>query len=204
MHVQFIVEYKDKNTGKWTTNTFPLFRNLKYFLDGNKNKGRSPTNLPYKMMPTLLEHKYVIATLAPGIVRGIPLSTTDMFLPSDMDPLSPKFLDMESHLHGTLFIEDLETYAENGNLDRDIITETVYTTKELAEKYKKTKELPDPCYKFTYGEYNQEVEVSTSLSKISGQSIYLYKILPEDLKETMSSLVDNVMTDVRLLYTVTV
>ena len=203
MHVQFVVEYKDKNTGKWTTNTFPTFKNWDYFTK-NKSKGISPTNLPYKMMPTLLEHKHVIATLAPGIERGIPLATTDMFLPSDMDPLSPKFLDMESHLHGTLFIEDLETYAENGNLDRDIITETVYTTKELAEKYKKTKELPDPCYKFTYGEYNQEVEFSTSLSKISGQSLYLYKILPEDLKETMSSLVDNVMTDVRLLYTVTV
>ena len=202
MHVQFVVEYKDKNTGKWTTNTFPMFKNWDYFTK-NKSKGISPTNLPYKMMPTLLEHKHVIATLAPGIVRGIPLSTTDMFLPSDMDPLSPKFLDMESHLHGTLFIEDLETYAENGNLEKECITETVYTTKELAEKYKKTKELPDPCYKFTYGEYNQEITVRTSLSKISGQSIHLYKILPEDLKQGMVSLVHDFMTDVRLLYTVT-
>ena len=203
MHVQFVVEYKDKNTGKWTTNTFPLFRNLKYFLDGNKNKGISPTNLPYKMMPTLLEHKYVIATLAPGIVRGIPLATTDMFLPNDMDSLSYKFLDMESPLHGTLYIEDLEAYAENGNLDKDVITETVYTSKELADRYKKTKELPDPCYRFTYGEYNQEVKVSTSLSRTSGQSLYLYKVLPEDLKEGMVSLVTNFMTDVRLLYSVT-
>ena len=203
MHVQFVVEYKDKNTGKWTLNTYPLFKNLKYFLDGNKNKGISPTNLPYKMMPTLLEHKHVIATLAPGIVRGIPLATTDMFLPSDMDPLSRKFLDMDSHLHGTLFIEDLEDYVKNGNLEKEYITETVYTSKELVDQYNKTKELPDPCYRFTYKEFNQEITVRTSLSKISGQSIYLYQVLPEDIKEGMVSLVHDFMTDVRLLYTVT-
>ena len=202
MHVQFVVEYKDKNTGKWTTNTFPMFKNWDYFTK-NKSKGISPTNLPYKMMPTLLEHKHVIATLAPGIVRGIPLATTDMFLPDDMDPLTPKFLDMDSNLHGTLFISDLEKFAEDGNLKKECITETVYTTQELKDRYNKEKILPDPCYKFTYGEYNQEVTVRTSLSQVSGQISYLCLILPEDLKETMSSLVEDVMTDVRLLYTVT-
>ena len=44
MHVQFVVEYKDKNTGKWTTNTFPMFKNWDYFTK-NKSKGISPTNL---------------------------------------------------------------------------------------------------------------------------------------------------------------
>ena len=198
MRALFAVEYY--RNGEWVLNTYPVFKNWQYWIH-TSGVPVSIENLPYKPMPSLLDDRWVLASMVPRVDKRVPQSTSCYSLPEDMDPLSMTFLDKNAKYQGTLYLKDFEKYNEE-ILSHHKVKMTVYTSKELVEKYKEDGELPTTCFEFTSGKYNQPVEVRVDLSRLSGQLLYMYQILPEDLRRVFATEIKDPYTDVRVLFTV--
>ena len=132
MRALFAVEYY--RNGEWVLNTYPVFKNWQYWIH-TSGVPVSIENLPYKPMPSLLDDRWVLASMVPRVDKRVPQSTSCYSLPEDMDPLSMTFLDKNAKYQGTLYLKDFEKYNEE-ILSHHKVKMTVYTSKELVEKYK--------------------------------------------------------------------
>lgn len=199
----FAVETRTSE-GDWVFNTFPVFKNWQYFIH-TKNLPVTVDNLPYRMMPSLLDDKWVLQSLYPDRSNKVPLSTDNLSLPDDMDPMSRRFLDDHAKFYGVLTIPELDDFREH-ILKISKIKLQVYTTKENVIKYKETQELPKPCFEHTSSnsKFNHPVDIRMDMTMLSGQLLYLYEVVPKELSTVFYSMVKDPNKDVRLIYSVIV